>query len=195
MCGRFFVDPDDMSDEELIRLLDREKAKPTSEPSITLGEVRPGDCSGVIALNRRGERAAFCMKWGFRVNGRMVINARSETASEKPSFRQSMAIRRCLIPASAYFEWDHRVKPLQKYRFHSSARRMIYLAGLYRFEEDPIRPVFTILTREAAPEIACFHDRMPVIVPPERKNDWLDRNLDSRLLLPDADTLLTWKQA
>ncbi len=195
MCGRFFVDLDDMSDEELLRLLDREKAKDESEPSITLGEVRPGDCAGVIAMNRRGERAAFCMRWGFHVNGRMVINARCETAAERASFRQSMALRRCLIPASAYFEWDHRVKPLQKYQFQSSARRMIYLAGVYRFEDDPVQPVFTILTREAAPELAGFHARMPVIIPPERKDEWLDRSLDSAGLLTFADTALTWKQA
>ena len=62
----------------------------------------------------------------------------------------------------AYFEWDHRQKPMLKYRFEPQDLPMAYFAGLYRYED--LRPVFTILTRDAAPSIAHFHDRMPVIL-------------------------------
>lgn len=197
MCGRFFVDPDDMSDAELIALLNREKEKveDARDALLAFGEVKPGDCAAVIALNRKSKRSAFVMQWGYHVNRKLLFNARSETAAEKPTFCQSMQDRRCLIPASAYFEWDHREKTPQKYRFFAPERRTIYLAGLYRFEADHPLPVFTILTRAAAPEIACFHDRMPVIIPDHLKGDWLDRSQSGTEMLRAAVTDVTWAKA
>lgn len=198
MCGRFYIDPDDMSDEELIALLNREKANAELREEslrITCGEVQPGDCAAVIAMNRNLRRRAFVMKWGYRIERRLVINARSETAASKPLFQQSAHERRCLIPASAYFEWDHRQKPFAKYRFHIPKKRMIYLAGLYRFEPDNPLPAFTILTREAAPDIAQFHDRMPVIVPNDMTNAWLDRTQSYHALLEYASTQVVWQTA
>lgn len=155
MCGRFFVDPDDMSDAELLALLDRESTK-AEAVCVKTGEVRPSDVAAVIAMNRKLQRSAFAMQWGYHLNKRLIINARSETAADKPLFHQSMKDRRCLIPASSYFEWDHREQPLTKYRFQPSGLRRMYLAGLYRFEPETARPVFTILTRTAASEISCF---------------------------------------
>ena len=198
MCGRFYIDPDDMSDEELIALIDREKAAAEASGGdlrLALGEVKPGDQAAVIALNRRLQRSAFVMKWGFRVQDRLLINARSETAAQKPTFRESMKMRRCLIPASAYFEWDHREKPYQKYRFQTHERKTIYLAGLYRFEDTTSLPVFTILTRDAAPDIACFHDRMPVIIPASLTDDWLSHQSNTNLILDHAVQAVEWQKA
>lgn len=198
MCGRFYVDPDDMSDAELIALLDREKLKveqAEDESQLTFGEVRPGDCAAVLAMNRKHQRSAFVMKWGFRLDKQLIFNARGETAASKSMFRQSALERRCLVPASAYFEWDHRQKPYQKLRFAAPERELIYLAGLYRFEQNASLPVFTILTCEAAPEIACFHDRMPVIIPPEMANEWLDRAQSFDKLLMHAEAELNWRAA
>ncbi len=195
MCGRFHLD--DAPPEELALLLDQaqlnlEKRQPGTE--LKRGEVRPGDCAAVIAMSRSGQQSVFAMQWGFRMDKRLLINARSETALEKPTFRQSMQDRRCLIPVSAYFEWDHREKPLVKYRFSLPGEPMLYLAGLYRFEESSPLPVFTVLTREAIPEIACFHDRMPVIIPREHMDDWLDRSLSPLPLLEMAQTRLRFER-
>lgn len=198
MCGRFYIDPDDMSDAELIALFDREKARSEQadgERLLTFGEVQPGQNAAVIAMNRRMRRSAFMMKWGYHLEKKLVFNARSETAATKGMFSQSTVDRRCLIPASAYFEWDHRQKPYTKYRFLMPQQRMIYLAGLYRFEPDMPQPVFTILTRQAAPDIACFHDRMPVIIPPALTDAWLDRSQDFKQLLTYAHTQLAWCEA
>lgn len=197
MCGRFYIDPDDMTDAELIALLDREKTRSedAKDNALTLGEIQPGQNAAVIALNRRLSRSAFLMQWGYHFHNKLVFNARSETAADKSLFTESTVNRRCLIPASAYFEWDHRQKPYIKYRFHVSGQRMIYLAGLYRFEPDFPRPVFTILTREAASDIACFHDRMPVIVPSTMTDAWLDQTQDYRQLLNHAFTQLSWNEA
>lgn len=195
MCGRFYIDPDDMSDEELIALLNREKDRAeqrSEELRITLGEVRPGDCAAVIALNRSLRRSAFVMKWGYRLDKRLVFNARSESAAQKPLFIQSAAERRCLIPASAYFEWDHRNAVKQKYRFCLPERKQLYLAGLYRFENENPLPVFTVLTRVAEPEISCFHDRMPVMIPASLTDAWLDRTNSFDSLLEKVDTKVSW---
>ncbi len=198
MCGRFYIDPDDMTDAELIALLDREKAKAEAQDEtsrLTFGEVRPGDRTIAIAMNRKLQRSAFAMDWGFHLEKRLIFNARSETAADKPLFRPSVKERRCLIPASAYFEWDHRIKPLQKYRFQLHEQQKIYLAGLYRFEPEQPVPVFTILTRDAAPDIACFHDRMPVIIPADMTDAWLDRTQSFDELLYNAVTQVIWNKA
>ena len=72
----------------------------------TYGEIYPTDVVPVIAPDRSGSRAVFPMKWGF--TGRsLLINARSETAGSKPTFKESWERRRCIVPASWYFEWEH----------------------------------------------------------------------------------------
>lgn len=194
MCGRFYIESDDTPDE-LIELLNRAESfgqRTAVGFRLPKGEVCPGDFAAVIAMNRANQRSAFPMKWGFRMDRQLLINARSETAASKPTFRESMRDRRCLIPASAYFEWDHREKPLKKYRFDLCESQVMYLAGLYRFEPESPLPVFTVLTRGAASEIACFHDRMPVIVPPAMTNLWLDRTASPQPVLDQPLTTLKW---
>lgn len=197
MCGRFYIESDDTPDE-LIALLNRAEAMGQRSDSafrLKRGEIRPGDTAAVVAMNRAAQRSVFPMQWGFRLNRQLLINARSETAAAKPTFRESLRDRRCLIPASAYFEWDHRSRPLTKYRFSLPDAPVLYLAGLYRFEAETPWPAFTVLTREAAPEIACFHDRMPVIVPPDMTATWLDRTQPHQAVLDVAQTRVTWKEA
>ena len=73
------------------------------------GEVFPGDRVPVLCLSRAGNLRPFAMDWGYTLSdGKRLINARSETAAEKPMFRESMRLRRCLLPMSAYFEWERR---------------------------------------------------------------------------------------
>ncbi len=92
-----------------------------------------------------------------------------------------MRQRRCLIPASNYYEWEHRGGKAIKYAIRPEHSRMLYLAGIYHLEkhEDVIVPTFTILTREASPGISFIHDRMPVILPVEVTTDWLDIRNDA----------------
>ena len=115
------------------------------------------------------------MKWGYSMGDgrRPVINARSETAADKPLFKDGMAQRRCLIPASSYFEWAKQDGQRVKYAIRQRSSHMIYMAGLYRIENGT-EPVFTILTREPVQNIAFIHDRMPVILPEGATCDWLN---------------------
>lgn len=180
MCGRFWV-PDDDGPEELLALLNRaELTRRARHPDFVLkrGEICPGDCAAVLAPNRNRQTALFVMRWGFRLEKRLVFNARSETAAQRGMFRDSLRDRRCLIPAASFFEWDHRLKKPAKFRFWPEGRPMMYLAGLYRFEPDEPLPVFSVLTRPAEGVIADMHDRMPVIVREEQLDLWLDQGLN-----------------
>lgn len=173
MCGRFFVPEDHLPPE--IEALFREVSKNSEKPA--LGEVRPGQKALVLARNRsRSECRPFLMKWGFRAGSRMIINARSESAMEKEMFQDLMLERRCLIPFTSYFEWDHRNKPHAKMRIWPENLNAAMLAGIYRMENG--ESCFTVLTRSASDSISHLHDRMPVILPFEARNDWLALSLE-----------------
>lgn len=144
----------------------------------TEGDIRPTDVVAVVAPGKDGERGAFPMRWGFRMpGGALVVNARVETAAGKPSFRDSWARRRCAIPASWYCEWEHRTGPDgrtvvgARYALRPVGVPVVWLCGLYRMEQG--LPVFAVLTREAAEPIAWLHDRMPLILPGERVDEWI----------------------
>ena len=212
MCGRFYIPADD-APEQLAELLQQAEARlQKADPAFRLprGEVRPGDWAAVVSMSRAGTPAPFPMKWGYHVQPslpkgvagsgsasgqKLLINARSETAREKPTFRDSMVNRRCLIPAGAYFEWDHRVKPLAKYRFTLPDAPILWLAGLYRYEPESAWPVFTVLTRPAAEHVAPLHDRMPIILPPQLHSHWLDRSCPPEPLLAETLTGVTFRPA
>ena len=167
MCGRYWIDPGDDQLEQIIAQMQR-----TDLPVKTSGEIFPGDALPVLCLSRAGNERAFAMTWGFALpNGQRVINARSETAREKPLFAQSMAQRRCLLPMSAYFEWQKDGREKIKYRIAPVEPGMYFLAGLYRFEGN--RPVCCVLTLPASPELAPIHPRMPLILPAQAQKDWL----------------------
>ncbi|MBR6028768.1 MAG: SOS response-associated peptidase [Clostridia bacterium] len=174
MCGRYWIDPEDTPEELAWLLQELEERERRTQPDFRLprGEITPGMLTLVRARSRAGKPRPFAMRWGLPLDRRLVINARSETAAARPLFRESLRNRRCLIPASAYFEWDHRVRPAPKYRFFLPDSPCFSLAGLYRVDMGE-RPVFTVLTREPTPALAAFHDRMPLILRPEDEDAWL----------------------
>ena len=143
---------------------------------VTSGEVRPTNIAPVVASNRRGERATFPMKWGF--SGKtLLINARAETASERPAFREAWAAHRCAVPSLGYFEWEHPVdidgkkRTGPKYRIRPREGGVTWLCGLYRIENG--LPAFVILTREPGEGIRFIHDRMPLMLPDARVGEWI----------------------
>ena len=184
MCGRYWLPTEDLP-EEWLRLLDAlgERTDITAEAGRkTAGEIFPGDTVPVIARSRRLVPTPFFMRWGFSERGRLLFNARSETADEKPLFRESAKARRCLMPAGHYFEWEHGPGNGKKTRYaiRPAEPGMLYLAGLYRFEGT--LPVFTVLTRPPEESIAFIHDRMPLMLPASARDAWLDDRYDLREL-------------
>ena len=108
---------------------------------------------------------------------RLLLNARSETASEKKTLAESLRSRRVVLPASGFYEWD---REKVKYYFSVEARPVIYLGGLYQWAEGLCR--FVILTRAANESMAETHDRMPVILRAEEVRPYL-RDRDAAMAL------------
>lgn len=171
MCGRFYVDKE-IPVEELKHIIDEVNRKLQSKPEyeqlkMPLGEIFPTNIVPVIAPNKEHIATPYPMQWGFsKFDGKgQIINARSESALEKPMFRKPMLERRCLIPATNYFEWEKQGTKKIKHALRDPISQIIYMAGIYRYEADKPLPVFVILTRDAVPGIRYIHDRMPVILP------------------------------
>lgn len=136
----------------------------------------------ITAHGPRLERLLEPMLWGLvpfwakdTGIGSKLINARSETAHEKPSFKHSLKRRRCLIPADGFYEWERSTKTPRHFRLMGG--RLFAFAGL--FDEwqspdgSPLRTC-TVLTTSPNPLVAPIHDRMPVILHEEDESAWLD---------------------
>lgn len=161
MCGRYYID-DTMfreveSDFPELAVRGREA-----------GDITPAGTADVILAPDGRMRMDADMVWGFPVKGSLLINARSETAFDRPSFRDSVRSRRCLIPAAGFYERD-REKNLVS--FTRDGRGVIYLAGCYNLFSEGVR--FVILTTGANDSMMPVHDRMPLMIEPEDARVWL----------------------
>ena len=122
-------------------------------------DIYPSESAPVIAGIKK-EADVEEMKWGFpsMIDGKLLINARSETALEKKSFADSALNRRCIIPAALFYEWD---RSKNKHMFYLP-EKTIYMAGIYKQFEDGWR--YCILTTAANASMSPVHDRMPLIL-------------------------------
>lgn len=182
MCTRFYIEP---RSEELDEIMEAamktglaRKFLIAGSAVLTSGEIRPTNVVPVIAPNKDGKRTVFPMRWGFRIPGRsLVVNARTETAAVRPTFRELWRQHRCVIPASWYFEWEHldapggKTKTGDKFAIQPNGRSVTWLCGLYRIEDG--FPAFTVLTREPSDDVRRIHDRMPLILPEEMTDAWI----------------------
>ena len=148
------------------------------------GEIRPTDVAAVLAPNKDGKMAVFPMLWGFTHESAAapVVNCRLETADQKDMWKDSWFRRRCVIPASWYYEWEHFASPDRskkktgaKYAIQPKGASVTWIAGLYRFEDRGglLVPVFSVITRWACGELKALHDRMPLILDKESVVDWI----------------------
>ena len=210
MCTRYYME---MS-PELKPFVDRAMRSPLREsmveklgkPLKTEGEIRPSDIAPVVAPSGKTQQpTVYPMFWGFTNprGGSLLLNARVETASQKPFWKEAWASHRCVIPASFYYEWEHLIssdgtrKVGQKYMIQPKNSRITYLAGLYRIEEHRgIKfPVFAVLTREPGEEIRFIHDRMPVILPKEMVKAWISPGEEPGEIVKTAITDLYFEKA
>ena len=193
MCGRYWIAESEET-EEIVGEAQRSplmKRWNRTTGITTRGEIRPTDVVPVIASDRSGRRAVFPMKWGYTERS-LLINARSETAARTPAFREDWLRRRCIVPASWYYEWEHltgsdgRKHTGRKFMLQPRGSTMTWLCGLYRIEDN--LPVFVILTREPGAEIRFIHDRMPLILPEELTREWIRPGARPEELLREAVT-------
>lgn len=174
MCGRF---AQKSSARKIAKKFKVEEVPPLAErynvaPSQTVLAVR--EASG-------GREASF-LKWGLVPRwakdvgiGNKLINARSETVTEKPSFREAFARRRCLVLADGFFEWSRRGDRKRPYYFHMRDGEPFAIAALWERWEGEGGPLetCTLLTTGANELLAPHHDRMPVILRPDDYDVWL----------------------
>jgi putative SOS response-associated peptidase YedK len=174
VCGRFTLTA---SGEELAEAFGLDD-QPELAPRYNIAPTQ--SVAVVRAEGPGGRRALSLLRWGLLPRAtaepkRPLINARAETASSTPSFREAFARRRCLIPASGFFEWTGAGKKRQPWYFRMASGRVFAFAGLWEPPFDPVeRPTATILTTEPNTITRPVHDRMPVILAPEDYARWLD---------------------
>ncbi|BBW95970.1 SOS response-associated peptidase [Geobacillus icigianus] len=179
MCGRFTL----TAELETLQALFRFRYEGPLAPRFNIAPSQ--EVLTVVA--EKGERVGKMMRWGLvpfwakdvRIGAKM-INARAETVDEKASFRQAFKRRRCLILADGFYEWKKEGKTKVPYRFMLATGAPFAFAGLWERWEGASGPLETcaIMTTRANELIAPIHDRMPVILPSERHDDWLDPSFD-----------------
>ena len=131
------------------------------------------------------------MRWGLvpswsrdKSSGSGLINARSETVHEKPSFRSSFKSKRCLVPADGYIEWEKTANGKTPHYIQLPGEEIFSFAGLWsEFQEGQEQVhTFSILTAPASPQVRPLHHRMPVILSRDQSRPWLDPNANAEEL-------------
>lgn len=151
---------------------------------------------GRAATTSRAYRWGLVPHWAPDVKfGAKTINARADTVATKPSFREAFKKRRCLVPASGYFEWKGESPNKQPYFIHDPAGDLLMFAGLWEgWRESPEAEwvhTYTVITGEPGKVSGDIHDRQPVILPPDLWSVWCEASpADAQGVLaavPEAD--------
>lgn len=185
MCGRYYIGKSmkkELFRETGLRFADSETDPEGHGSVIAPSDIHPGDRAPVILSagpvdtpgapekGRDGTNPVILddLVWGFPFHGKLTINARVETLMEKPVFSRAARSRRCVLPATGFYEWD---REKNRFAFELKNQPILYLAGIYDYYENQRR--FVILTTAANASMAPVHDRMPLIIPPDRVESWI----------------------
>lgn len=165
--------------------------------------IAPTQTVLVVVEHPAGQRIAKPMSWGLVPSwakdpsmASSLINARSETVAEKPSFRAAFRRRRCLVVADGYYEWKTENKLKQPYLIRQPSGLPFGIAGLWETWGDSAWETCTLITTDANERLRPIHNRMPVILEPDTFSEWLDPKQENPAqLLPllrpaDPDRLL-----
>ena len=180
MCGRFTLRTPASDVAKQFGLLE----VPPFEPRFNVAPSQPVAAVRQTPGESAPRRQWAWLRWGLVPSwakdpgvGNRLINARAETAAEKPAFRAALRRRRCLVAADGFYEWQHTGQRKQPFYFHLRDQRPFGFAGLWETwqgpEASPIETC-TVLTTEANELVRPIHDRMPVIVAPADYDLWLD---------------------
>ncbi|MEC9489075.1 MAG: SOS response-associated peptidase, partial [Halanaerobium sp.] len=203
MCGRYSLLT---TTEDLVKRYGLNRPEVDYNPA---GEIFPTqEAPVIIPLAGKGEglnndsyqtRRLVNYRWGFSLpfTSRPIINARGETVDKKRAFQRAFQDKRCLIPATGFFEWQDTGAGKKKFQIILKQQEIFSLAGLFATFQDKdgtSYQAFTIITTEASPRLEQIHNRMPVILSPEDEETWLDRETDlpavKELIRPYQDSHL-----
>ncbi|TIC88810.1 SOS response-associated peptidase [Nocardioides sp. GY 10113] len=199
MCGRYASSrsPEDLAEEfEVVDSRLEHAGDRVLPPDFNVAPTKEVYAVLERPVEEAPVRQLRTLRWGLVPSwakdpgiGSRMINARMETVAEKPAFRRAFAARRCLLPADGYYEWypteqlGTSGKPLkQPFYIHPADGGVMAMAGLYEIWKDPTRDeddperfrwTCTVLTTDAPDDLGRIHDRMPLLVPRERRDAWL----------------------
>lgn len=154
-------------------------------PPLPRYNIAPQTEAPVLRTRRDGSLALDVQRWGLipywakdATIARRTVNARSETAATTPAFRTALERRRCIVPASGFYEWKGLAGRKVPYWLHPGENGLLDLAGVWESwrpapDAPPVR-TFAILTTAANPDVQALHDRMPLVLAPEDRAAWLD---------------------
>ena len=208
MCGRYFWtdDAEDAFEEDFPELAGEayELRAGDYTPGMRAGDYTPGmkalaviGKGSSVHVNSQAENedrkssdaelGTELLQWGFPGfdKGKLLINARAESVKDRPTFADSYAERRCVLPAAGFYEWD---KKKEKVTFTVPENRILYLAGIYRPYGEEKR--FVVLTREANASMAPVHDRMPLILSRAEVWPWVNGGSEADDILAKVLPLL-----
>ena len=183
-----------------MRALFRYLNQPNFPPRYNVAPTQPVPVVRVV----EGKREFALLRWGLIPpwvkdprTFTLLINARGESVNEKPAFKNAMKRRRCLFPADGFYEWKRSGERKQPYFVRLKSGQPMAFAGLWETWMGPNgeeQETAAIVTTTASRSIAHIHDRMPVIVPPEAFDFWLDPNVDgltaAAAIAPAPDALI-----
>ncbi|MDF7800497.1 SOS response-associated peptidase [Pontiellaceae bacterium B1224] len=171
MCGRF---TQTKSREEIL-----EQLAEMELPPLFHGRYNIAPTQTVAVIRQQNPNTVDECIWGFENprSGATVINARSETLSERPMFKNLLYTNRCLIPADGFYEW----KGKQPYYFQTLEKQLFAFAGLWQNGRC------VIITRAADRNMQGIHDRMPIILPTNKWTTWLAPDIKSKLTIVSLD--------
>jgi len=177
MCGRFTMATPGQTIAELFRLDETPELSPRFN-------IAPTQAVAAVRARRDGGRELVALTWGLvpswakdRAMGARMINARAETVAEKPAFRAALRVRRCLVLADGFYEWQKLGTRKQPHHIRLRDGRPFAFAGLWeRWAPPGAEPVesCTIITTTPSALVAPIHDRMPVILAADAIGTWLD---------------------
>ena len=186
MCSRYFLDADG-------NIIAYAFHVPTQQAVRKRFNIAPTQEAPVVRVGAGGERELATLRWGLvpawakdLKAGTKMINARAETVAEKPAFRAAMRERRCIVPATGFFEWQGEPGRKQPFAITLPGTPLFAFAALWEsWKPRDGAPVetFTIVTTDANEHVARIHDRMPVILPMDAVETWLTGPPDAALAL------------
>ena len=147
MCGRYQFSAEQSA--EILQIVQevQDKCGAKAAEAIRQGEITPG-CKMPVLIGSDEGPTPELMVWGYRLPRAMLVNAKAETALEKPTFAESAQFRHCVVPSTGFYEWD-----AYKRKYHT--------------------PCYVILTTAANDSMREIHDRMPLILEKEQIEPWL----------------------
>jgi putative SOS response-associated peptidase YedK len=212
MCGRYAATKDPAALIEEFAAIDLTEGRARTDHNVaptknvvTVVQRHPRDAEGQVLEDEPAERSLRLMRWGLvpfwakdPSVGNKMINTRAETAAEKPAFKRALAARRCLVPADGWFEWRRTGKEKEPFYMTGPDDSSLAFGGIWESwrpkDDDGADPLitFSIITTDAAGQLTDVHHRMPLIVPRQRWDGWLDPDRPdvTDLLVPTPEDLI-----